>query len=604
MVYRYGPLFFNVLGMLLAPTAVTLYAADTLSDVGAKVPYVRYEAESGVVSGGQMVGPNAMIGDLAGEASGRQAVKLTNEGDSVQWTVTAPANSLVVRYSIPDGDDGVGLDATLSVYVNDIKKCTLDLTSKHTWLYGPEADPKNTPGLGSPRHIYDEVHQLFDIGINMGDRVMLKKDTGDTAAYYGIDFVELEMVAPPKSCPEGFIDASREGITADNFSKKIGQFVQAFTWKPEYKGKKGIFIPPGRYKLDGQILMNEGLPKGFEITGAGMWYTVLYSDNNADMDWGSPAFNINGQSVKFSDFAMFGATRTRTGNGKPFVNAYGDGTVISRIWIEHMTCGFWVGGSSGRTNNLLIDSCRIRDLGADGINLCNGTKNSTVFNTTVRSSGDDGIVVWSATELDGPGGGIDYPGCAHNVIDHCTVELPWRGNAFAIYGGKDNTIKNCLARDTLTYAGVNISSTFTPRPFAGTTRIENMVLERCGGTFWNGQQFGALWVMADTQPIDGIEFKNIEIIDPTYSGILLKSETYHEPANEMNVSFENVNVTNPGTSAIAIVDAMGSAVFKSSKLDMKGSSSQAIKVSKDNNGKTGTGAIRIVADDTCTGFPK
>ncbi len=204
--------------------------------------------------------------------------------------------------------------------------------------------------------------------------------------------------------------------------------------------------------------------------------------------------------------------------------------------------------------------------------------------------------------MDGPAGGIDYPGCAHNVIDHCTVELPWRANAFAIYGGKDNTIKNCLARDTLTYAGVCISSSFSPRPFAGTTRIENMVLERCGGPFWAGQQFGALWVMADTQPISGVEFKNIEIMDPTFSGILLKSETYRQPGREMNVSFENVNVTNPGTSAISIVDAMGSAIFKKSRLDMKGNPGKAISVSKDNNGKKGTGLIKMDTDDACSGF--
>lgn len=579
-------------------------AADLPADIGAQVHYIRYEAESGTVTGGQVVGPNRTIGDLAGEASGRQAIKLTNQGDSVQWKATADANSLVVRYCIPDSEDGAGLDATLSVFINDVKKATLDLTSKHSWLYGPEGDPKNTPSLGSPRHIYDEAHALFDFTIHAGDRVMLKKDAGDSALYYGIDFVELEMVAPPKSCPDGFVDASKEGITPDNFSNKLGPLVQAFTWKPEYKEKKGIFLPSGRYKLNTQVLMNKGLPKGFEITGAGMWYTVLYSDNNTDMDWGNPAFNINGQSVKFSDFAMFGATRTRTGNGKPFVNAYGDGTVISRIWIEHMTCGFWVGGSSGLTNNLLIDSCRIRDLGADGINLCNGTKNSTVFNTTVRSSGDDGIAMWSATESDGPGGGIDYPGCANNVIDHCTVELPWRANAFAIYGGKDNTIKNCLARDTLTYAGINISTTFKPRPFAGTTHIENMVLERCGGSFWNGQQFGALWVMADTQPMSGIEFKNINISDATYSGIMLKSETYNQPGYEMNLGFDNVNVINPGTSAISILDAMGTATFKNSTIDMKANTSNVLSVSKDDNGKKGTGMIKMDVGVDCSGFPK
>jgi hypothetical protein len=70
----------------------------------------------------------------------------------------------------------------------------------------------------------------------------------------------------------------------------------------------------------------------------------------------------------------------------------------------------------------------------------------------------------------------------------------------------------------------------------------------------------------------------------------------------MNVSFENVNVINPGTSALSIVDAMGSATFKSSKLGRGVSSQPAISISKDNTSKTGTGMIKIVSDDTCTGF--
>jgi len=97
-------------------------AANVRDDIGAKVPYIRYEAENGTVVGGQVVGPNRTIGDLAGEASGRRAVKLNNLGDSVQWIATAPANSLVVRYCIPDSDDGVGLDATLSFFCQRCKK--------------------------------------------------------------------------------------------------------------------------------------------------------------------------------------------------------------------------------------------------------------------------------------------------------------------------------------------------------------------------------------------------------------------------------------------------------------------------------------------------
>ena len=582
-------------------TAPAQPATTALSEMGASVPYVRYKTESGVLTGtASIVGPNRTVGDPAGEASGRKAVKLANSGDSVEWTATEDANSIVIRYCIPDNADGNGLDATINLYVNGEKRDAINLTSKYAWLYGPEGDPKNTPAFGSPRHIYDESHKLFNFTVKKGDKVILKKDSDNTAEYYYINFIELEMVGAPNPCPEGFVNLADEGITPENFSSKIASLIQNFEWKTGYKEKKGLYIPPGRYPMATKALINDKIADGFEIRGAGMWHTVLYDDSGAEADRGIPGFNLNGKSVKFSDFAVFGSGRNRNGSGKPFFNSYGDGTVMRRIWIEHMTCGFWVGGDRGVTKNLTIDSCRLRDLGADGINLCNGTKDSTVINTTVRSSGDDGIAIWSAPEMDGAAGGIDYAGCANNLIKNCTVELQWRANAYAIYGGKDNTIENCIARDTLTYAGVNISSTFKPRPFAGTTLVNHVLLERCGGSFWSGQQFGALWVMADDSVASGIVFKNIEIIDPTYSGIMLKSETYQKSAPEMNVSFENVNIVNPGTCGIFIVDAMGTANFKNTKLT--NASPKPVLRSKNNNGKTGTGEIQLITDSRCSGF--
>ncbi len=568
--------------------------------IGASVPYIRYEAEAGSLSGAAaVVGPNRTVGDLGGEASGREAVKLTSVGDAVAWKVVADANSMVIRYCIPDSADGSGLDATISIYVNGVKRDTMELTSKYVWLYGPEGDPKNTPSLGSPRHIYDEAHKLFDYTLKKGDTVMLKKDAGDTAAFYGIDFVELEMVPPPIPCPEGFVNIADEGVTPENFGAKFDSLLQAFGWNKRYAGKRGFYIPPGRYKMESIAMIHESAAT-IEIKGAGMWYTMLYDESGKQADWGTPGFNLNGKAAHFSDFAMFGSGNNRGGSGKPFVNSYGSGTIMKNIWVEHMTCGFWVGGGSGVSDHLTIDGCRLRDLGADGINLCNGTKNSTIVNTTVRCSGDDGIAIWSAPEMDGAAGGIDYIGCANNVIKNCTVELPWRANGFAIYGGKDNTIKDCIARDTLTYAGLNISSTFKPRPFAGHTVVDHVLLERCGGSFWNGQQFGALWVMADDGPISGVTFRNIDILDSTFSGIMLKSETYKSAVNVMEVAFENVKVSKTGTQGILVQDAMGTANLKNTRLlETLG---KPVQRNKDTNGKKGTGMITLTTDAACAGI--
>ena len=589
-----------LLNAVLSESRAALPVAVTVPQLGASVPYMRYEAEDGTLSGtAAVIGPNRLIGDLGGEASGRKAVKLSNVGDGVEWPVAQEANSVVVRFCIPDSADGSGQDATISVYVNGTKRETLELTSKYSWLYGSEGDPKNNPELGSPRHIYDEAHKLLNFALKPGDRIMLKKDAGDSAAYYGIDFIELELVPPPLPCPEGFVSIADEGITPDNFGTKFATLLQEMGWRPELKGKRGVYMPPGRYRME-SIAMIHKPTAGIEIRGAGMWYTVLYDDRGKPADWGTPGFNLNGTPARFSDFAMFGASNSRGGNGKPFVNGYGSGTVMKNIWVEHMTCGFWVGGGAGVTDRLTIDSCRLRNLGADGINLCNGTKNSLVTNTTVRCSGDDGIAIWSAPEMDGVAGETNRLGWTGNVIANCTVELPWRANAFAIYGGKDNTIRNCVARDTLTYAGVNISTTFKPRIFAGRTLVENTRLERCGGTFWSGQQFGALWVMADDSSISNVTFRNIDIIDATFSGIMLKSETFKSVVRDMNVAFENVTVVKPGAAGILIQDAVGTVDFKNTKLlEVSG---KPIVRNRDTNGKKGTGSIKLITSGDCSGL--
>ena len=38
---------------------------------------------------------------------------------------------------------------------------------------------------------------------------------------------------------------------------------------------------------------------------------------------------------------------------------------------------------------------RIRDTYADGINFSNGTRNSRVFNSSFRTTGDDSLAVWA-----------------------------------------------------------------------------------------------------------------------------------------------------------------------------------------------------------------
>ena len=77
---------------------------------GATVPWIEHQAESGVTNG-QIIGPSRIKWDanhIEAEAIGRKAVRLDQPGHYVALHTTAAANSIVVRYSIPDSPSGGG----------------------------------------------------------------------------------------------------------------------------------------------------------------------------------------------------------------------------------------------------------------------------------------------------------------------------------------------------------------------------------------------------------------------------------------------------------------------------------------------------------------
>ncbi|WP_233261257.1 CARDB domain-containing protein [Vitiosangium sp. GDMCC 1.1324] len=517
---------------------------------GANVPWIEYEAENGTTNA-QVQGPSRALGTIPGEASGRKAVVLSSTGHYVQWTTTAPANAIVIRNSIPDAAGGGGIQATISLYVNGSKLTTLTLSSKEAWIYGGDDQQSDSPSGGAPRRIYDEASKLLSTTIPAGATVRLQKDAGDTAAYYAIDFIDLELVGAPIAKPAGFIDITEaghnwapavpnDGISDDN---AITQAIMA-AMAGQYKG---VYIPPGVFNQTNKYQVN-----GITIQGAGLWYSRLFCDNlSQDAGWGQTGFNITGDNTTFRDFAIFGNTDgLRTQGGKAWVNSAHKNTVIENMWIEHVQCGYWVGGNAESTN-LRFSNVRIRNTGADGINLCNGTRDSVIENSHARNTGDDAFAIWSATDL------YPHPDI-NNVIRNCTVQITWRAAAFAIYGGTGNRIENSIAYDTLTYPGLTVSSEFQPYPMESAT-IDGLTLVRTGGTYWGGQQFGSIWLRADMNPTNGITIKNVDIIDPTYQGISIQS---NNGGVFTNVAFENITISNPTNYGVQILStAKGAATF-------------------------------------------
>jgi hypothetical protein len=120
------------------PSTATVVALDpgVTAGVGAPLEFVEYEAKNGATND-RIVGPDRTFATLASEASGRRAVLLGGHGDYVEFTLSAPANALTVRYAVPDGPDGKPVDARLGVYaqnrrIGELAVIAIDLVDLET----------------------------------------------------------------------------------------------------------------------------------------------------------------------------------------------------------------------------------------------------------------------------------------------------------------------------------------------------------------------------------------------------------------------------------------------------------------------------------------
>jgi hypothetical protein len=412
------------------------------------------------------------------------------------------------------------LNATLSLYINGKFRQKLQLTSKYAWSYGGEEYTFNTPAAGGAHHFYDETRALVG-DIPAGATVKLQKDPDDSAEYYVVDLVDLEQVAPALSMPDGYLSIADFGAVP-NDGKDDGDAIRACISAARAQ-KKGVWIPEGTF--DSTLSPFE--VSDVTIRGAGMWYSVLHGLN--------ARFVCTGNNCQFYNFAILGETILRDDKAPEngFSGGAGTGSRLENIWVEHTKVGYWVG--SGYTNGLIIINSRFRDLYADGVNFCNGTSNSVVENSHFRNTGDDAMASWS------PKGS---PVNTNNVFRFNTVQLPWRANCLAIYGGKDNRIEDNLCADVVTYPGILIAQQFNSNPFDGTTVIQRNTLLRAGGPMFHNQH-GALKLWADQGEITGVVVRDLIIDNSTFTGIEL------EGSHAINsTSFENVQISNSGTDGI------------------------------------------------------
>jgi hypothetical protein len=490
---------------------------------GANMPYDAYEAEDGQTGGGaQVVGPNRRVGDLAGEASGRRAVTLNATGAYVQWTTKASTNTVVARFSIPDGTT-----SSINVYVNGALNRTLPLTSRFAWLYGNEASPQNS-GTG-PRHIYDEANIMLTGTVAAGSTIRLQKDAANSGPI-AIDFINTEQVAPVANpnpatyvVPNGF---DQQAVQAALDAARMDA------------GKAGVYLPPGDYQTSSKFQV---YGKAIQVVGAGPWYTRFFTpQNQSETDAGFRA-DATANGSAFRNFAFFGNyTIRQDGPGKVFDFANVAGMTIDNIWAEHTVCLYW----GANTDRMTIRNSRIRNTFADGVNMTNGSTDNLVSNNDARATGDDSFALFSAIDA----GGADE---INNVYENLTSTLTWRAAGIAVYGGYANTFRNIYIADTLVYSGITISSLDFGYPMNGfgadpPTVFDNISIVRAGGHFWGAQTFPAIWVFSASKVFQGIRVNNVDIVDPTYSGIMFqtKYDGAGRPENPVkDTIFTNVSIS-------------------------------------------------------------
>ncbi|MFD4602707.1 discoidin domain-containing protein [Streptomyces sp. NPDC058464] len=504
-------------GMLVAVAPAAHAAA------GASLPFTSVEAESATTTGTK-IGPDYTQGTLASEASGRQAVRLTS-GQRVEFTAPQAANAVNLSYSVPDGQTG-----TLNVYVNGVKLAkTLAVTSKYSyvdtgWIAGAKQ-----------HHFFDNARLLPGQNIQAGDKVAFES----TGTQVTVDVADFEQVAGAASQPAGSVSVVSKGADPSG----NGDSTQAFRDAVSAAQGGTVWIPPGDYKLTSSL---SGV-QNVTLLGAGSWYSVVHTSRFIDQSSSSGNVHIN-------NFAVIGEVTERVdSNPDNFVNgSLGPNSSVSGMWIQHLKCGFWL---TGNNDNLVVESNRILDTTADGLNLNGNAHGVQVRNNFLRNQGDDSLAMWSLNSPD-----------TNSGFSNNTISQPNLANGIAIYGGTDLSVKNNLISDTNALgSGIAISNQKFLDPFsplAGTITVDGNTLVRTGAMNpnWN-HPMGALRVDSYDSAINAtVNITNTTITNSPYSAFEFVS------GGGQGYAVRNVNVTgatvqNTGT-VVVQAEAQGAATFR------------------------------------------
>jgi Pectate lyase superfamily protein len=570
---------------------VTVAAVDPalLGGRGAQLGIVEQEAENADTDG-TILPFDTSAYTLAGEASGRQAVKLL-PGEWVAFTLTEPANAVTIRYAIPDAAGGGGIDAPLAVGVDQngdglgsTHPQTIALTSRYSYLYNLYPFT-NDPSAGllhpdwwvtecacvpstafpawystpfRPMHVYDEQRVLLGRTYRAGAVVRLTVPVDSNAAWTAIDLADFQNVGPPARRPPNAVSVTDFGADPTGARDSADAFDRAVA--AGRAQHKVVWIPAGTFQVNRHIVVDD-----VTISGAGNWYSIVEGHEAALSSpapdgsvhtgvgfYGRYAADGGSSNVHLSNFAIEGDVRERIDSDQ--VNGIGGAlsdSTIDGLYIHHTKVGIWL---DGPMDHLSIANTVIADQIADGINFHDGVTSSQVVNSLIRNTADDGLAMWSSQRED-----------ANDVFDHDTVVSPSLANAIAVYGGRDNTVSDSVVADPVREgSGLHAGQRFGATPFAGTLRFTNNTTIRAGSFELNWRiGLGAIWLYALDGSIGAdVEVSGDDFLQSTYNAILIVSEfgvkdLYSIP----NVHFSNIHVDGTGTSVLSARSA-GSATFE------------------------------------------
>ncbi|MFC4016656.1 discoidin domain-containing protein [Micromonospora sp. GCM10011542] len=518
---------------------------------GATVPFVEQEAEK-ASHNGTRIGPDRTYGTLPSEASGREAVTLDAAGEYVEFTLTAPANAVTFRYSLPDSAAGTGRDAAIDLRANGALLKSVPVTSKYGWYYGGYPF-NNNPGDSNPHHFYDETRAMLGATYPAGAKIRLQVSSTAQSPTFTIDLADFELVGAPIARPAGVLDVVTDfGADPSGATDSTAKF-QAAVDAGRAQGRP-VWIPTGTFTLWDHVVVD-----GVTLRGAGPWYSVLGGRHPTDRKRAAgiygryvPGGGYTGEirpheaggpsrNVTLRDFAIIGDIRERVDEDQ--VNAIGgamSNSVVDNLWIQHTKVAAWM---DGPMDGFTIRNSRILDQTADGVNFHTGVTNSTVTNTFVRNTGDDGLAMWAQS----------VPNVG-NSFTFNTVGVTILANNIVTYGGRDIRITDNVTADSVTNGGgIHVANRYPgvqgPTAVAGTITVARNTLIRNGNSDYNWRfGVGAIWFSALNEPIQGaaITITDTDILDSSYAALhWIEGQT-------SGISLNNVRIDGAGTYALQV----------------------------------------------------